>query len=68
MEGCNDVPFMKRQYVQLVKLTLLLAKHYPIQNIVGHSDIARQRKNDPGPYFDWDYYSDLMRRSENEAD
>lgn len=68
LEGCDDEPFMKMQYVQLAKLTLLLAKHYPIQNIVGHSDIAPQRKTDPGPHFNWDYYSDLMRQSDNGID
>lgn len=66
MEGSDDEPFMEIQYTTLAQLTLLLSRHYPIKNIVGHNDIAPGRKTDPGPHFDWDYYSELLRHPEHE--
>jgi AmpD protein len=39
--------------VALNQLITAIKKVYPIQDIVGHSDIAPSRKTDPGPYFDW---------------
>jgi N-acetylmuramoyl-L-alanine amidase len=47
--------FAKSQIDQLVKLCLKLKKRYKIKdsNIVGHSDIAPFRKQDPGEKFPW---------------
>ena len=53
LEGCDDVPFSEQQYAALTRLTRRLKHAYPIRDIVGHSDIAPQRKTDPGPCFDW---------------
>lgn len=53
LEGCDDEAFTTAQYQRLCRLIALLQHHYPIRDIVGHSDIAPQRKTDPGPYFDW---------------
>ncbi len=53
LEGSDFVPFTDEQYSVLRELTLALRKHFPLQGIAGHSDIAPQRKTDPGPYFDW---------------
>lgn len=53
LEGCDELPFEDAQYDQLVRLTKLLRKHYPIQALAGHSDIAPTRKTDPGPCFAW---------------
>lgn len=61
LEGSDDEPFMQTQYVVLAELTLLLSNYYPINNIVGHNDIAPMGKTDPGPYFDWNYYSELLK-------
>lgn len=48
-------PYTEAQYITLEKLLAgLLQKHtIPPQNVLGHSDIAPHRKNDPGKYFDW---------------
>ena len=48
-------PFPKLQMMALETLALdILARHsIPPRNVVGHSDIAPTRKNDPGELFDW---------------
>ena len=56
LEGCDRTPFSDQQYAALVRLTRRLMRAYPIRDIVGHSDIAPQRKTDPGPFFDWTRY------------
>ena len=47
--------FKKKQISILTKLCIFLAKKYKIKkkNIIGHSDIAPQRKMDPGEKFPW---------------
>jgi len=50
------VPFTDAQYASLGRLTAALRSAYPIRGIAGHSDIAPQRKTDPGPCFDWARY------------
>ncbi|WP_392565650.1 1,6-anhydro-N-acetylmuramyl-L-alanine amidase AmpD [Utexia brackfieldae] len=66
LEGCDDEPFTDLQYQQLVGLTQLLYKHYPLTDIAGHSDIAPGRKTDPGPYFDWQRYFLLLKQARND--
>lgn len=59
LEGCDDQPFTDEQYKKLTELTEFLRGCYPAispDRIVGHSDIAPQRKTDPGPCFDWQRY------------
>lgn len=48
-------PFPQAQIDQLIPLLKkIVAKHkIPPENILGHSDIAPQRKQDPGPMFPW---------------
>jgi len=51
--------FSKKQISSLLKLSKFLIKKYKInsKNILGHSDIAPERKNDPGEKFPWEYLS-----------
>lgn len=56
LEGSDGVPFTAEQYDALGRLTIVLRETYPIRGIAGHSDIAPQRKTDPGPYFEWTRY------------
>lgn len=53
LEGCDDSPFEDAQYASLARLIRILRGNYPIEDVVGHSDIAPGRKSDPGPCFDW---------------
>lgn len=48
-------PFPERQIDAVIRLSLgVLARHpIPARNVVGHSDIAPTRKQDPGELFPW---------------
>ncbi|MEO8411383.1 MAG: 1,6-anhydro-N-acetylmuramyl-L-alanine amidase AmpD, partial [Propionivibrio sp.] len=48
LEGCDELPFADVQYARLIELIANLRAHYPIDTIVGHADIAPERKSDPG--------------------
>lgn len=51
--------FSKKQIYSLIKLTKYLIKKYKInsKSILGHSDIAPDRKQDPGEKFPWKFLS-----------
>ena len=51
--------YLRKQTSSLVKLSTYLIKKYKIKrsNILGHSDIAFERKKDPGEKFPWSYLS-----------
>ena len=56
LEGTDNSPYSDEQYDSLTRLARILMADYPRitrQRIVGHSDIAPDRKTDPGPAFDW---------------
>ena len=55
----NYKKFSKRQITSLLILSKFLIKKYKIniKNILGHSDIAPERKKDPGEKFPWKYLS-----------
>lgn len=63
LEGTDNIPYTDRQYEQLVKVTAALLHYYPFmlpEHITGHSDIAPERKTDPGVAFNWDYFNRLL--------
>jgi N-acetyl-anhydromuramoyl-L-alanine amidase len=64
LEGADDRPFAAFQYEVLANLAWVLKRAYPIQDCVGHSDIATPpgRKTDPGPHFDWVRFRAMLER------
>jgi AmpD protein len=53
LEGLEGAPFEPAQYRQLAALLRLLARRYPIAEVVGHEHVAPGRKADPGVGFNW---------------
>ena len=55
----NYKKFTKKQITSLIRLSKFLIKKYKInfENILGHSDVAPERKKDPGEKFPWKYLS-----------
>ena len=63
LEGVDDCPYADIQYTALARVVGTLLNTYPrlaAHSIVGHSDIAPQRKTDPGPAFDWCKFTNLL--------
>jgi N-acetyl-anhydromuramoyl-L-alanine amidase len=65
LEGTDDVDYDEAQYVSLAALVVALMNRYPrlsLDGIVGHQEIAPQRKSDPGTSFDWSrLFRDVLR-------
>lgn len=54
LEGCETILYTSAQYETLNDVLTALFKTYPkLSNITGHSNIAPERKTDPGASFDW---------------
>ncbi|WGO97684.1 1,6-anhydro-N-acetylmuramyl-L-alanine amidase AmpD [Saccharophagus degradans] len=66
LEGTDSLEYTVEQYASLVELSAVLLNKYPkltLDRIVGHCDIAPERKTDPGEAFDWqNYKSELAKR------
>jgi AmpD protein len=63
LEGTDYTPFEEAQYRALVEVTRALQAAYPgitPERIVGHAEIAPERKTDPGPYFNWERYRQAL--------
>ena len=68
LEGTDARSYTAAQYRSLGRLARALARRYPIVDIVGHSDIAPERKTDPGAAFDWPRFARRVgRRSLRQA-
>ncbi len=62
LEGTDWQPYTAAQYRCLEQVLPLLAQHYPIEGIAGHSEIAPGRKTDPGAAFAWHRLAPLLQR------
>lgn len=63
VEGTDSLPYADVQYRQLALLVQALRVATPTlatAPVVGHSDIAPERKTDPGPAFDWGRLAGLI--------
>ncbi|HIC40146.1 MAG TPA: 1,6-anhydro-N-acetylmuramyl-L-alanine amidase AmpD [Piscirickettsiaceae bacterium] len=58
LEGTDNIAYESVQYQSLNTILKSLKSVYPIQAVVGHSDIAPGRKTDPGDAFKWDEIED----------
>ena len=64
LEGDEVTNYQDIQYQVLAEITDCLVKTWPAlcyERIVGHVDIAPNRKTDPGATFDWNHYFSLCK-------
>ena len=65
LEGTDDIAYTDIQYSVLAQVSQKIMAQYPTitsNSVVGHSDIAPERKTDPGQAFDWQRYKQLLKR------
>jgi AmpD protein len=53
LEGSEEEAFAPVQYSTLAALLRCLRSALPLRDVAAHSEVARGRKTDPGPHFDW---------------
>ena len=63
LEGCDDIAYTDAQYEALAGTARQILTAYPDitpDRIVGHNQIAPERKTDPGEAFDWARFHQLL--------
>ena len=63
LEGNVEDCYTDNQYESLINVTNTILNYYPNidkTRIIGHSEIAPNRKTDPGKNFEWDKYLDSL--------
>lgn len=64
LEGWDEADdgFSEAQYSIATELVSSLVNEYniPVEQLYRHSDIAPERKNDPGPYFKWQWFCESV--------
>ncbi|MGP5647642.1 1,6-anhydro-N-acetylmuramyl-L-alanine amidase AmpD [Psychrobacter celer] len=62
LEGSDFVPFTAAQYHTLAVVVAAIYSAYPNtrRHLTGHSDIAPERKTDPGEFFEWARLRELI--------
>lgn len=63
LEGCDNIAYTDAQYDALAQVSRHILAAYPEitpERIVGHSQIAPERKTDPGEAFDWARFHELL--------
>ena len=61
LEGLEGDRFEGVQYRTLAALLQRLRRRYPITSVAGHEHVAPNRKQDPGPGFDWAALRDALQ-------
>ena len=62
LEGLEGSVFEPAQYSVLARLLRAVSTRYPVDEVVGHEDVAPGRKFDPGAGFDWQRLRQCLRR------
>ncbi len=68
LEGTDRASYTDAQYAALVQLSQLLMIRWPkisSPRIVGHEEIAPERKTDPGKAFQWDRFRRELGKSQD---
>ena len=64
LQGTDSLAYTDEQYQRLIEVTKILMAVYPgikTDRIVGHCEIAPERKTDPGDSFEWSRYLDAIK-------